>query len=1009
MNIVDFSLRNKTTIMFMMVCLIAGGFWAYSKMGKLEDPTFTIKTAMVITSYPGASAHEVDQQVTRVVERAVQTADEVEKIRSLSTAGLSIIWVDMYEYNFSDKIQQLWDILRRRVSQAQADLPPGAGPSIVRDDYGDVFGIFLALTGDGFSQAELKNYADYLKRELVLVPDVKRINLYGVRTETINIDISRAKCAGMGIAPAAIVQALQAQNIMLWSGAVESGNLRIRIAEHGSFDTAREIGKLIVSRPGGRQVRLEELAKVSRGYYEPPEPMMRFNGKPAIGLAIAAANGANVVTMGEAVQKRIDAIMQRLPIGLEIDGVYYQSEFVKGAIADFLINLGESVGIVLAVLLLSMGLRSGLVISANLILSIMATLIVMLTFGIDLQKISLAALILVMGMIVDNAIVVADGALVRLKKGEPREQAISLPAKQTSLPLLGATVIAALAFMPIYLAPTNTGEFCASMFQVVAIALMASWVLSMSQTPVFSHYMLKVKGGGADKDPFDGRFYRLYKGMLLATLRHRLLTLLVMTVMLAAGVAGFQFVNKNFFADSDKAQFFIDYLLPEGSRIQATDADLRKVEKYLATLPQIKNYATTIGTSPARFAASITPEPDNTAFGQIVVNVHDFRDIDGLIANLEQWFGENLPQGEAHLTKYISGPKADYRVEARFSGPDPAVLRDLADKAKDIMRQSGMAKSITDDWKNRVLVYNADYSQQRGRIAGVERQDLSNALQGLTDGIVVTQFREYDELIPVKVHMKDTGPEGLRTSPVWGQGQSATTVGQVTAAESLSWEDPIVRRYNRRRVIRAQCDPLAGLTSGALLNKIQAQVEAIPLPQGYTLEWEGEKELSDRGNAGVNTYLPLSLFLMLLILVMLFNAIRQPLIIILTIPLATVGMSAGLLITNQPFGFLAILGAYSLIGMMIKNAVVLLDQIDLEIKEGKAPLQAVIDSSISRMRPVIMASGTTILGMIPLATEPMFSSMAVTIMFGLAFATVLTLIVVPVFYTLFFRIKTNPA
>ncbi|MCB2185531.1 MAG: efflux RND transporter permease subunit [Deltaproteobacteria bacterium] len=1007
MNIVDFSLKHRTTILFLMFLLVVGGSLAYVKLGKLEDPVFTIKTAMVITEYPGASAHEVDQQVTRVVERAVQAADEVENIKSLSTAGLSILWVDMYEYNYTAKIQQLWDILRRRVAEAQAELPPGAGPPIVKDDYSDVFGIFLALTGDGFSYAELRDYADYLKRELVLVPQVKRINLYGVRNENVLIDISRAKCAGFGLSPTAIVQALQGQNQMLWAGALESGDLRLRLAEKGAFDSLDKIKGLIVSPPGDRQIRLEELAQISRGYEEPPEPMMRFNGKPAIGLAIAASHGANVVNMGEAVQARIDEMLQDMPVGLDIQGIYYQSEFVKSAIADFLLNLGESVAIVLAVLLLSMGLRSGLIISANLILSILATLVVMLVWGIDLQRISLASLILVMGMIVDNAIVVADGSLVRLAAGAPRDQAISQPAKQTALPLLGATIIAALAFMPIYLAPTNTGEYCASLFQVVAIALVASWVLAMSQTPVFCHYLLKAKAVPPGTDPFGGRFYRYYRGLLQAALRWRWVTLLIMLVLLAGGLAGFRFVATNFFADSDKAQFFIDYRLPEGSRLQALSADLALAEKKLASLPQLKNFAVCLGASPPRFAASVTPEPNNPSFGQVVVNVHDFRDIDGLILELEKWFAENLPQGEAHLTKYISGPKADYRVEARFTGPDPGVLRRLATEAKKIMQDSGVAKNVTDDWRQRVLVWNADYSQQRGRIAGVERGDLATALLGLTDGVTVTSFRENDKLIPIKVRLGHAGAGGLRTSPVWGQGGTATTVGQVIGRESLGWEDPLVRRYNRRRVIRAQCDPVAGLTSGVVLNKIRPAVEALALPTGYTLAWEGEKELSDKGNEGVNKFLPLALILMVIILVALFNAIRQPLIIILTIPLAIVGMSAGLLLTREAFGFLAILGAYSLIGMLIKNAVVLLDQIDLEIKQGKEALQAVLDSSVSRLRPVVLASGTTILGMIPLVGEAMFSSMAVTIMFGLAFSTVLILILVPVLYTLFFRIATQ--
>ncbi|KIX10848.1 efflux RND transporter permease subunit [Dethiosulfatarculus sandiegensis] len=1009
MNLVNYSLKNRVTVLFFMFILIVGGVLAYTKMGKLEDPTFTIKTAMVVTAYPGASAHEVDQQVTRVVERAIQAAEEVESIKSLSRPGQSIIWVNIYEYNRTDKIQQLWDILRRRVGEVQGKLPPQAGPPIVMDDYSDVFGIFLALTGEGFSYAELKDYAEFMKRELVLVKDVKRINLVGERTEVINVGISRAKCSGAGISPVSIVKTLSSQNRMLASGAVNCGDARVRISETGSFEGPKDIENLIISSPGGAQIRLDELARVSRAYLDPPEPFIRFNGKPAIGLAISAANGANVVEMGLAVENRIEQMSARLPVGLEVHEVYFQSKFVKRAINAFLTNLGESVGIVLAVLLITMGIRSGLIISANLILSILATLVVMFAWGIDLQRVSLAALILVMGMIVDNAIVVVDGALTGIKKGEEKEKSISGIARQTALPLLGSTVIAALAFIPIYLAPINTGEYCASLFQVVAIALMASWVLAMTQTPVFGYYLLKVKPGKKTITDEKSLFHCLYKTLLRATLRHRLLTLLVMLVFLASGFAGLNLVSKIFFADSDKPQFFIDYRLPQGSRIQALSRDLAKAEKYISGLKEVKNHTACLGQSAPRFAAAITPEPHDPAYGQIVVSVHDYRKIDELAQNLEKWFAQNLPRGELHITKYISGPKSDYRVEARFTGPDPKVLRDLAEKTKHIMKKSGLAKNITDDWKQRILVLKANYSQQKGPQARVERKDLTNTLLSLTDGLTVTSFRENDKLIPIKVRLGDANLEKLAFSPVWGSQGRATTMGQVTNRQSLSWEDPIVRRYNRRRVIRAQCDPVEGVTSNGLLEQIQGKIEALPLPEGYHLEWEGEKELSDKGNKGVGTYLPLSLILMLVILVMLFNGVRQPLIIALVVPLATVGMAAGLLITGEPFGFLAMLGAYSLIGMLIKNAVVLLDQIKIETQAGKPALRAVIDSSVGRMRPVLMASITTILGMIPLLTDAMFSSMAVTIMFGLAFATILTLIVVPVLYTLFFGIKTKAA
>ena len=1005
MKLSDFALKNRVITIFALFLIFAGGIYTYMHIGKLEDPVFTIKTALVVTQYPGASPHEVEQQVTRVIEEAVQASDEVETIRSESRAGVSMVYVDLYEYNQTNVIQQLWDILRRKVDRAQGQLPTGAGPSIVYDDYSDVYGIFLALTGDGFSNAELERATDFIKRELMLVKDVEKIDLFGIQTECIFIEIDQSTCAKLGVAPGRIFETLQRQNKIINPGALEAGEYRIRLNSTNSFLSTKDIGDLLIQGAEEEQFRLKDLAQIRREYVTPSEPIMRFNGLPAIGMGISASNGANVVVMGNAVQARLDELILELPVGIHVDGVYYQSKMVQQSISKFMTNLAESIGIVVGVLLVTMGLRSGLIIAANLVFSIMGTLIVMLIWGIDLQRISIAALILVMGMIVDNAIVVTEGSLVRLQRGDDRKTAISKPPIQTAWPLLGATIIACLAFVPIYMAPSNVGEFCASLFQVVSVALIISWVLAMTQTPLFCHYFLKLSPKASRTTPHSSRPYRIYRKILSFSLKYQFSTLLVMLVMLTAAIIGFGNVSKIFFAASDKPQFFIDYRRPEGTRLDIVSEDMKKVEQYLSTLPEVKNYTSCIGQGPPRFAVSITPETPNNSFGEIIVNVHDFQKIDELIVHMENWFAENLPEGEPHLWKYISGPNADYDLEARFTGPDPLVLRSLADQAKEIMRADPLTKNICDDWRERVMTMDIDYSQRKARQSGVERQDIAYALQSATDGLTVDVYREGDELIPVRVKYASTGIDSLGSLPVWGSSEKSVPLQQVVTNNTIQWEDPILRRYDRRRVIRAQCEPVMGITADTVLSSIGPDIEAITLPAGYTLEWEGVYEESLNGRTSVQKYLPVVLIGMFFILVVLFNAIRQPLIIILTIPLALVGITGGLLAFDQNFSFLAILGVYSLIGMLIKNAVVLIDQIDDKIKSGQDPLEAVHDSSVDRMRPVMMTSITTICGMIPLVTDAMFVSMAVTIMFGLAFATVLTLIVVPVLYTLFFKIK----
>ncbi len=1017
MSLVEFIIKRRAVVVFATLFLIVGGLWSYFRLGKLEDPEFAVKTAVIVTRYPGASPAEVEEQVTDVVEKAVQQLDALDVVHSLSRAGLSIVHADMKKSYREDRLPQVWDELRRKVNDAQSKLPPGAGPSQVRDDFGDVYGIVLALTGEGYSYADLKHYADILQRELLLVDDVSRVELWGEQREVVNVEISRSQLAELKVHPQMVLETLQKHNTVVDAGALDVGEERIRVAPSGKFATVDEIGDLVVrgtptdpmtlGTPSTDMVLLRDVATIRRGYLDPPLTMMRMNGKPAIGLAISTVSGGNVVKLGQAVHQRLDQLLADFPVGLEVETVAFQADNVQQSINGFVLNLIESVAIVIAVLLLTMGMRSGLLIGSGLVLTILGTLIVLLLIGVDLQRTSLGAFIIAMGMLVDNAIVVVEGILVRLQKNEPRMQALTRPVADTAWPLLGATLVAVLAFLPVYLSQDNTGEYCESLFLVVGIALMISWLLAMTQTPVFCDMFLKVKPGKEGTDPYAGRAYRAYASLLKTALHHRVASMVSMVVLLIAALAGFGLVDQIFFPDATRPQFMVDYWLPEGSRIQKVAEDLETVEKHLLEQPGVVSVATFLGSGPPRFYLPYEPELPNQSYGHLVINVEKPSDIDRLFAATEAYLKENFPQAEPRVRRYCLGPSVPFEVEARFSGPDAEVLHDLARQAETLMRADANTKDVRDDWRQPVKTCVPVYSQARGRRTFTSRSGMAISLRQATSGMPVGYYREGDELLPIFIKSPKAEREdiaNLENAPVWGHAYNSVPLRQVVSDIEVRWEDPIRRRRDRRPTITVQCDPRGELTT-TVFDRLRPQIEAIELPPGYELEWGGMHEDSTEAQSMVLSKLPAAAILMALIVVALFNSFRQPLIILLVLPLSIIGITAGLLLTGQPFGFMALLGAMSLFGMLIKNAVVLLDQIDMEIREGKPAYDAVVDSSVSRMRPVTMASLTTVVGMFPLLTDPLFNTMAITIMFGLSFATVLTLLIVPVLYVILFRIQ----
>lgn len=1021
MRLAELIVRQRTVVVFSCLLLMLAGAWSYFHLGQLEDPEYTLKTALVITRYPGASPAEVEQQVTDVIEKAVQRLDRLDKVRSISRAGLSIVYVDIDDACRGDQMPQIWDELRRKVIEAQAELPPDAGPSAVRDDFGDVYGIVLALSGDGFSYAELKRAADTVERELLLVEDVARVEIWGEQRETIDVEISRAKMAELRVHPQAILETLARQNKMVDAGDLDIDGETVRLAPSGGFQSVDEIGDLVVRQSpaalpaaalaslGSESdlVLLRDVATISRSYLDPPLTMMRFNGKPALGLAISAVSGGNVVRMGEAVEKRVGELLEEMPVGLEIGVVSFQADDVKQAVGGFVANLAMSVAVVVGVLLVTMGLRSGLLIGSSLVLTILGTLVFLLWMGVDMQRTSLGAFIIAMGMLVDNAIVVTEGILVRLQRGETRAEAVARPVASAALPLLGATLVAILAFLPIYISEDATGEYCESLFLVVGISLGLSWVLAMTQTPVFCDLFLKVKTSRQGTDPYAGWPYRLYRRILEVSLRRRRLAVAAAVAMLVAAGLGFLSVDRIFFPSATRAQFMVDYWLPESARIEGVSEDMRLVEAYLARQPEVTGTATFIGAGPPRFYLPYEPEMIRACYGQIVVNVRSGRDIDRLVGPLEDYLAGHFPQAEPRVRRFGLGPTSKYEIEARFSGPDPAMLRKLAEEAKSIMRSDPQTRGVGDDWRQPVKTCVPVYSQARGRRFLASRAETALSLRHATSGLSVGYYREADRLLPIFIKApreERDDVDNLGNAPVWGSAPASIPLRQVVSDLKTEWEDPIIHRRQRRPTITAQCDPKGALTAD-VFERLRPKIESIRLPADYRLEWGGQHEDSETAQNMVFSRLPIAMILMAVVVVALFNNLRQPLIILLTLPLSIIGITAGLLLTGTPFGFMALLGAMSLFGMLIKNAVVLLDEVNVQIRSGAEPYHALVQSSISRMRPVMMASLTTVVGMLPLVTDPLFNAMAITIMFGLTFATILTLIVVPVLYAILYRVR----
>jgi multidrug efflux pump subunit AcrB len=1010
MNPADLALRNRTTTLVLTAVLLLAGLSAFRGLSRLEDPEFTIKEALVVTPYPGASAREVEQEVSDLLERAVQQLGQLKEVESKSDRGLSTLTVRIEDRYDRAALPQVWDELRRKVGDVQSRLPPGAGPSRVLDDYGDVWGVFVAIHGAEYSQAEIKEVAKLLRRELLLVPDVAKIDFWGDRQEAVYVEPERDRMAQLGIPPELIAETLREKNLVADAGRIEVGSELVAVDPTGTFRSVEDFENLLIrGGDSGQQIFLRDVAEVRRGYVEPPDRVLRYDGRPAIGLGISTAAGGNVVTMGEAVSQRARDVLDRIPLGIEVGIVSLQSAAVSAAIDGFVINLLEAVAIVIAVLLLFMGLRSGLLIGLVLVVTIAGTFLFMGPWGVALERISLGALIIALGMLVDNAIVVVDGMLVRIGQGRDAREAASEVVGQTALPLAGATAVAVLAFGAVGLSQDSTGEFCRSLFKVVLISLSLSWVTAVTVTPTLGVLFLKppARSVEAQGDPYAGRFYSAYRSFLRACLRFRGPSALFVVAVFGVSLWGFGHVDRSFFPDSTRPQFMVDFWLPQGTRIDETLAQAAEVERYLARLEGTTHVTTLAGAGGMRFLLTYAPEKVNSAYAQFLVDVDDYRRIPALIREVEATVPQRHPEAEVFGRAFVLGPGGGGKIQIRFSGPEPGTLRSLAEEAEAILASDPGAKGIRTDWRQRVKLIRPRLAEEEANAAGVTRTDVAQAVKEGFEGRRIGVYREGDELLPILQRAPEgerRNVESLANLQIWSRAAgSMIPLRQVVSGFETTFEDDIVVRLDRKATITVHADPASGPAS-VLLERVRPRVEALELPHGYELAWWGEVRDSARAQAGIAASLPLFFGAMVLIVVALFNALKQPLVIWLTVPLALIGVSAGLLLTGQPFGFMALLGFMSLSGMLIKNAIVLIDEIEAQRREGRSPYDAILLSGVSRLRPVAMAALTTALGMIPLLFDAFFVSMAVTIIFGLVVATVLTMVVVPVLYALVFRV-----
>ena len=992
--------------------MLIGGIYSFFKLPKKEDSPFVIKQAVLVTQYPGATPQEVEKLITEPIEREIQSMSDVFQIKSESYFGMSKISIELQPTLAPDYMPVKWDELRRKVANIQPRLPSGASAINVSDDFGDVFGIYYALTADeGFTYDDMRDWAQKIKTELTPIQGVQKVYLFAEQTQVVNVRISVPKLANLGIDPNSIQQVLQTQNLLVNTGEIMTGTYQLRVRAEGTYKSIEDIRDQLIVTKGGREVRLGDIATIERGYMDPPSNLMRVDGKRAIGIGVATGAKDDVVAVGDAVAEHLKEMEQLFPIGMELKTIYPENQIANEANNGFILNLIESLLIVIVIIFLVMGSRAGMLVGSSLLFSVGGTLLIMLIWGVGLNRTSLAAFIIAMGMLVDNAIVVTDNAQVGIKRGLSRYQALVDGATKPQWALLGATFIAVCSFLPMYLAPASVAEIVKPLFIVLAVSLGLSWILALTQTTTFGNFILKEAKPGESKDPYDTKLYHKFENVLGRLIKRRYLTLTSVVATLFLSLFIMSIMPQSFFPIMNKPYFRADLIFPEGYGIDDVERNVIKIEEYLKNNDKIKSYSFTLGGSPVRYylaSSSIGPKPN---FANVLIETKDAKDAQSEENKFYEYMVANYPDILTRSALFALSPVPDAAIEIGFVGDNIDTLVALTQRAQEIARKNDMVMEVRNSWGNKVPVWKPLYSQEKGLRLGITRQQMAYSLRSATNGVPLGEYREGDVFMPILLKDADRDSMNLndiKTLPVYSAKGRSVKVEQVIDDFSLDYEYSVVKRYNRQRYMMMQCEPKRGANTMAAFSQLWQEIQQeVQVPEGYKLQYFGEQSEQDKGNKAIAANIPLMFGLIYLTLLFLFpKYYRKPVLIMCMLPLIFIGVVLGLLVFGKSLDFFAMLGLLGLIGMNIKNAIVLVDEIGLQLDSGLAPVNAVIEATKTRIVPVTMASGTTILGMLPLLGDAMFAGMAATIMGGLLVSTILTIFVLPVTYCIFFKIKS---
>lgn len=1010
-SIISYFLKNKPFTWLLLLLILGGGAIAYVKMGKLEDAPFTIKQALVVTPYPGASPSEVQTQVTDVLEESIQSLGELYYLKSENRAGLSKITVFIKKEMRADQMQEIWNKLRRKVSDVQGKLPEGAGTSIVNDDFGDVLGVFYGLSSDEHSYRELEEQAKIIKNRLRTIKDVGRVELSALQTPVIDVTISPSALATSNMTTNDIMKAFDAHNRVVDAGGITNEENRIRIQSTGNFNSLEDIANLTIVSGSGEHFVLSDIATLTESYLTPTRNLMRINGSPSIGIAVSTVADGNVVDMAKLVEQEMMSFSKTLPDDYTLNVIYDQGNESAVANEGFILNLIISVITVVAILLFFIGFKNGLLIGSGLVFSIFATLIVMLSQGIALQRMSLAAIIIAMGMLVDNAIVVSDSILVNIQRGMDKRKAILKACQSTAIPLLAATVIAVLTFLPIYYSPHITGELLSSLVIVIGVSLMFSWVFALIQTPFFVQEFVKPSPEGSQQtELFTGKIYDTFRSTLKKVVHHRFILVGSLVVMLVVSVWSFKFVPKVFMPALEKPYFTIDMWLPEGVSINETNETMAQLEAYVGSLPQVESVSAFVGQTPPRYYLSNIAFGPQANYGQLLIKAVDSKGAKEAHILLNEELPKEFPAPLIKVNKFEISPLSEAVIEGRFIGPDPAVLDSLVTLAITSMNKNPKVKDARYEWGNMAPLLTPIFDPIKAGELGITKSGMMQSLKAIEEGYPIGVYRDQEKKVPVLLKTQANSTtldiDRLKDYPIWN-GEKSAPLSQVTKDVVMDWEYPLMKTYNRQLSMSAMCGVQDGYTMAEVHSEIRSSVEEIELPPGYSFFWDAQIKDQTEAVEALVKYFPLAFLFLVLILVALFGNFRDPLLILCILPLSIIGVAIGFGVTSFPFGFFPIAGWIGLLGMIIKNVIVLIDEINVQQKAGVAPQIAIIEATVGRSKPVLMAASTTVLGMVPLLFDVAFGGMAITIIFGLTFATLLTLYVTPTLYALFYKIKLN--